>query len=325
MTELGRLLIVVVNYRTADLVIDCLASLAGEVGGAAGAWTVEVVDNASGDGSAGRISGAIRANSWGSWAAVRPLERNGGFAAGNNAALVPALHSADPPHYILLLNPDTVARGGAVAALVRFMDGHPEVGIAGSRLENPDGTSQWTACRFPTVVGELEDGLRLGLVTRLLGRWAVSSPPPDRAGPTEWVSGASMIVRREVFDAIGPLDDGYFLYFEEVDFCLRALRAGWPCWYVPESRVVHLIGQSTGMDDPTARRRKRPEYWFRARRRFFLKNYGPARTALADLAWASAFASYRVRRVLQRKPDRDPEGMLRDFIRHNFILPLGGR
>jgi N-acetylglucosaminyl-diphospho-decaprenol L-rhamnosyltransferase len=205
------------------------------------------------------------------------------------------------------------------------MDHRPDVGIAGSRLENPDGTSQRSAFRFPSVLGEVEDGMRFGPVSRLLRRRLVAPPAPERATPTDWVAGASMIVRREVFSETGPMDDGYFLYFEEVDFCLRASRGGWPCWYVPESRVVHLVGQSTGVTDSTASRRRRPGYWFLARRRYFLKNHGRAKTLLADLAWAGAYASYRTRRALQGKPDRDPEGLLRDFIRHNFLLPLVGR
>ena len=128
-----------------------------------------------------------------------------------------------------------------------------------------------------------------------------------------------MIVRREVFDAIGLLDERYFMYFEEVDFCLRARRAGWPCWYVPESRVVHLVGQSSGVTDPKESRKRRPTYWFESRRRFLLANYGHFRTFLIDLAWASGFTTYRLRQFVQRKPDTSPSRMLRDFIRHNFF------
>ena len=167
--------------------------------------------------------------------------------------------------------------------------------------------------------------MRLGPVSQLLRGWLVAPPPPEGNSPTDWVAGASMIVRREVFSATGPMDDGYFLYYEEVDFCLRASRAGWPCWYVAESRVVHLVGQSTGVTDSAASRRRRPDYWFRARRRYFLKNHGRARTVLADLAWAVAYASYRVRRTLLGRPDRDPERLLRDFVRHSFLKPLVGR
>ena len=121
------------------------------------------------------------ASGWGGWATIQPLEQNGGFAAGNNAAIRPALATADPPRYVLLLNPDTIVRPGAVRALVEFMEDRPDVGIAGSRLEEPDGTPQRSAFRFPSVLGELEGGLRLGLASRLLARWVVAPAVP--AGP----------------------------------------------------------------------------------------------------------------------------------------------
>src|SRR6516164_2302852 len=104
----AEVLVVIVNYRTADLVVDCLASLEPEVAALPGMRAV-VVDNASADGSAERLAVACRDRGW-SWASIAPLGRNGGFAAGNNAALRPALDSADPPRYFILLNPDTVVR-----------------------------------------------------------------------------------------------------------------------------------------------------------------------------------------------------------------------
>ena len=322
-TTASEVLVVVVNYRCADLTIDCLASLEGEAGARPG-LAVTVVDNASGDGSAARIARAIADRGW-SWASSLPLSENGGFARGNNAAIAPALASGCPPRHVILLNPDTEARPGAIWSLVDFMDRRPEIGIAGSRLEDPDGTPQRSAFRFPSVLSEIEGGMRLGPVSRLLSRHLVAPPVADREGPTDWVAGASMIVRREVFDSVGMLDDGYFLYFEEVDFCRRARLGGWPCRYVPESRVVHLIGQSSGVTDSATSRRRRPDYWFRARRRYFLKHLGPARTFLADLGWAASYASYRARLIFKRTPDRDPEKLLRDFLRHNFLLPVTGR
>lgn len=313
-----NLLIVIVNYRTVVLTVDCLRSLATEVEAMPGTKVV-VTDNASGDNSVARLQAALAENGWSGWASVQPLEHNGGFASGNNAAIRPALAAADPPRYVLLLNPDTIILPGALRALVAFMDGRPEVGLAGSHLEEADGTATVSAFRFPTVLGEVEGGLRLGAATKVLARWAVCPPIPTSARAVDWVAGACLIIRREVFEAVGLLDERYFMYFEEVDFCLRARRAGWPCWYVPEARVVHLIGQSSGVTDLARPRTRRPAYWFHARRRFFLTHYGRARTVLADLGWASAYATYRARRFLQRKPDADPQWFLLDFVRHNFL------
>ena len=141
-----RLLIVIVNYRTADLVIDCLRSLESEVA-AVGDARVVITDNASRDDSVAKIADAIRANRWDVWTALMPLPENGGFAYGNNAAIRPALAGNDPPDYVLLLNPDTVVREGAVSALLAFMEANPSVGIGGSRLEHPDGQAQRSAFR----------------------------------------------------------------------------------------------------------------------------------------------------------------------------------
>jgi GT2 family glycosyltransferase len=312
-------LIVIVNYRTAALTIDCLASVRGEVEGRPG-MRVVVTDNASDDDSVARIDEAVHSNGWGGWATVRPLDRNGGFAFGNNAAIRAALGSDDPPRYVLMLNPDTVVLPGALAALVRFMDARPDVGMAGGRLEAQDGTPHVSAFRFPTILSELEEGMRLGPVSKALSRWTVWGPIPETSCQVDWVAGACLIIRRAVFETIGLLDERYFMYFEEVDFCLRARRAGWPCWYVPEARVIHLVGQSSGVTDVVvAQKKRRPKYWFAARRRFFLTNRGRLQTILADCAWASAFATYRVRRALQRKPDTDPRLLLWDFIRYNFL------
>ena len=313
------LLIVIVNYRTTALTLDCLRSLQDEVGTVAGTRVV-VTDNASGDDSVAHLEAAVSASGWGGWATIQPLEKNGGFAAGNNAAIRPALATSDPPRYVLLLNPDTIVRPGAVRTLVEFMEDRPDIGIAGSRLEEPGGTPQRSAFRFPSVLGEFEGGLRLGPASRLLARWVGTPAIPTGPGPIDWVAGACMIIRSAVFESVGLMDEGYFMYFEEVDFCYRARCAGWPCWYVPAAHVVHLVGQSSGVTNPSAAQRRRPSYWFRARRRYFLNNHGRVATVLADLAWSLGHASYRLRRLVQRKPDTDPKWLLWDFIRFNFLL-----
>lgn len=310
--------IVIVNFRTPALVIDCLRSLVEEVH-SVGACRVVVVENASGDDSLQRIGQAIEQKGWGSWAQLLPAEKNLGFAGGNNVALRPILQEQPPPDYLLLLNPDTVVRPGAVRELVAFMEQHPKVGIAGSRLEDLDGTPQRSAFRFPTVASEFEGGMRFGLVSKILQNHLVAPPVRDDTYPIDWIAGASMIVRREVFDAIGLMDEKYFLYFEETDFCLRAKRAGWPCWYVPASRVVHLVGQSSGVTDVKKPARRMPKYWFDSYRRYFRKNHGVVYAWMAALAWTVGFSTWRMRRRLQGKPDTDPPQMWWDFVRNNFL------
>jgi N-acetylglucosaminyl-diphospho-decaprenol L-rhamnosyltransferase len=304
------LLVVIVNYRTPGLTIDCLRSLVTEV--------------RSGDNSSEQIAAAIAASGWSEWASFVPLDRNGGFAFGNNALIRPVLQSTNPPPYILLLNPDTVVRPGALKALVDFMETHPDAGIAGSRLEDPDGTPQHSAFRFHDFLTELDFGWRTRFLSKLLANWNITPSVSQEICQTDWVAGASMIVRREVFEKIGLMDEAYFMYCEEMDFCLQANKAGWSCWYVPESRVVHLVGQSSGVTDTKKPAKRLPQYWFDSRRRYFLKNYGLVYTALTDVSWASGFAAWRVRRVLQGKPDGDPPKMLTDFIM-NSVFFKGGK
>jgi GT2 family glycosyltransferase len=318
----SRLTVVIINYRTPDLTVDCLRSLVDEVQSIPGTHVV-VVDNKSGDGSVERIESAIATERWGSWVTFLPLEHNGGYAFGNNAAIRPALASPNPPDYILLLNPDTVVRPNALQTLVSFMDQHPEVGIAGSRLEEPDGTPQRSAFRFPSILSELDDGLRLGIVSNLLSKWVIAPPVPEDTCKVDWVAGASMIIRRQVFESTGLMDEKYFLYYEEVDFCLTAQRAGWPCWYVPQSRVVHFVGQSSGVTDTKRKPKRRPTYWFESRRRFFVKNYGWLYAVLTEVVWASGFAVWRLRRAIQRKPDTDPPMLLGDFLVNSTLLKGG--
>jgi GT2 family glycosyltransferase len=247
-------------------------------------------------------------------------ERNGGFSYGNNVGLRHWLAEHEAPDYVLLLNPDTIVRKDALSELVRFMDAKTDVGIAGSRLEDPDGTPQCSAFRFPSVASEFASAIQFGPVSKLLSRWLVPQPISDSDRPTDWVAGASMIIRFHVIHELGMLDESYFMYFEEVDYCLRAKLAGWPCWYVPTSHVVHLVGQVSQVTDPKKSRQRRPQYWFESRRRFFLKNHGPAVLASADLAWLVGTTLRRLRLFIERKPDNTPSHFIADFIRHGVFL-----
>jgi GT2 family glycosyltransferase len=311
-----KLLIVILNYKVTDLTIDCLRSLDGRVQRVPGA-RVAVLENGTGGDAFARLRAAIDENVWGAWCDLTEVHPNRGFTGGNNIVIRAALASSDPPEYVLLLNADTIVHDGALEALVEFMDREPRAGIAGSTLLGADGTVQASPFRFMGVVSEFERGLRLGVVSRLLSRWRTTYPTPAAACSVEWVSGACMILRRTMLDQVGLLDEGLYTYFDDIDICLRARRAGWQTWFVPESRIVHLEGASTGIVRRVVKRR--PDYWFQARRRFFLKNHGALYTALADAAFTAGFALWRARRWVQRKPDLDPPHMLGDFVRHSVF------
>jgi len=309
--------IVVVNYRTPELSIECLRSLKAEVLAHPNA-SVTVVDNDSRDNSAHLISAAIEMEGWSSWVTLIESPLNGGFSHGNNVAIRDALAGGNAPDCFWLLNPDTLVRPGAVSALTSFMGSHPHVGICGGAIDE-QGDKPWPfAFRFPSILSELEQALAFGPATTLLSKWAILKPTSDVPEKVDWVCGASMMVRRELFEKIGLMDDGYFLYFEETDYCLAANRAGWECWYVPQSRIMHIAGQSTGIVESDQPKRL-PSYWFDSRRRYFIKNHGRLYAAVADIVWMTAFSLGRIRHWLQRKPDRDPPRFLADFFYHSAL------
>ena len=311
-----KLLVVIVNYRTADLTIACLRSLVDEIARVPGARVV-ITDNASGDDSVERISRAIDDNKW-SWATLMPLASNGGFAWGNNQAIEPALRSDDPPEFIYLLNPDTLMRPGGITRLLEFLEQNPKVGIAGGASVNGAGEPLSTGFRFHTVLGELEGGLRLGVASKLLAKHMVATGAHTEPQEVDWVVGASMMIRRAVFEAIGTFDPKYFMYFEEVDFCMRARRAGFATWVAPQSEIVHLVGASSGVTSANRVEKRRPRYWFDSRHRFFIRNYGIVSTILADVAFACGYAIHTVLNKLRGRPRTDPPWLLWDFVRYNM-------
>jgi hypothetical protein len=315
-------LVVIVNYRTPHLTVDCLRSLEPEVAALPGV-RVAVVDNDSPDDSVAVIGAAIATAGWQNWVTLMPSQHNGGYAFGNNFAIRPALQSANPPAYFWLLNPDTQVRPGALKALMEFMEQHPDAGIAGSAIEEADGAPFGTAFRFPSMLSELDSGLRLGLVSKLLSNWSVARSMNDQACVVDWLPGASMLIRRTVLEQVGLMDEGYFLYYEETDFCLQAKRAGWNCWYVPQSQIMHIAGQSTGVTVRNQRPKRLPQYWFDSRRRYFTKNHGLVYAAATDVVWLVSFSLWRCRRIIQRKPDQDPPQLLQDFIRNSVFFKGG--
>jgi N-acetylglucosaminyl-diphospho-decaprenol L-rhamnosyltransferase len=316
--------IIIVNYRTADLVVNCLRSLVEEFDSLSGA-RVLVMDNASGDDSVITLKAAIVREGWQKWVSVVALERNGGFAFGNNAGIRMALASPLGCDYLFLLNPDTLVYPGAMQALINFMDIHLEVGITGSHLENVNGGEESSAHRFHSPLSELTDGARLGALDRLLKNHLVTPSIRKNAHLCDWVSGASMMIRREVFEDVGLLDEDYFLYFEEQDFCRRAILADWQIWYVPDSKIMHIEGAATGIQQVVKRR---PAYWYNSRRRYFTKYYGISGLFLADLLWAIGRLTYLIRRALRlgaQGRGTDPKWFMLDIVWGDLRAVLNGQ
>jgi GT2 family glycosyltransferase len=298
MTDLD-IAVVIVTYKCAALTIESLRSLDSERSAAGFHIRAVVVDNASGD--APSIAEAIEANGWSSWITLVTAPKNGGFAYGNNLGIARA-YAEHVPSYIYLLNPDAQVRPGGIVSLARFLESHPEVGIAGSSFENVDGSDWPIAFHFPGLMSEMLQGLDLGPLMRLFKRFMVAQQMTKTAQPIDWICGASMLIRPAVLETIGGMDENYFLYFEETDFCFRAKQAGFATWYVPESRVMHIMGQSTTVTDETKGRRRLPSYWFESRRRYFAMTYGIAQAVFGHIHTATPH-------------------FIRDLVRHSIVWP----
>jgi GT2 family glycosyltransferase len=231
MTDLSA---VVVNFNSGAFLERCLASLRSSPGG--DGLDIVVVDNASTDGSA---DAATRAHP-----AARLLANpaNRGFAAAANQGIVV---TATP--YVLLLNPDAEIVSGSLDAAVKVAEEHPQAGVIGLLVRNPDGTLQPSARKVPTL-GEALGHAFVGPFAPD-NRWsrAYTMADWDRASEreVEWVSGSAMLVRRAAFDEVGGFDESYFMYVEDVDLCTRLRAAGWSVLFSPEVEVVHETGVSS--------------------------------------------------------------------------------
>ncbi|MFH1111376.1 MAG: glycosyltransferase family 2 protein [Planctomycetota bacterium] len=298
-----NLLVVIVCYRAPELTIDCLRSLSTEVATVPGT-KVAVCENGTGGESARKIEGAISTYGWEHWVWLKVIHPNRGFAGGNNVVLREAVAWSDPPKYFLLLNADTVVRPGALRLLVEAIEGRPEVGIVGPRLEGEDGKVQVSCFRFHSPLSEFVHAASTRPITYVLKRFEVPIWPSNRPIEPDWTSFACVLIRRQLVEQIGLLDDGFYLYFDDPDYCRRARRAGWGVLHCPEARVVHLVGQSNPVESLAAQRRRRPRYYYASRARYFAKSFGLAGLWLANLMWTAGRGIAFAREFVGNAPKR---------------------
>lgn len=317
-----RLLTVILNWRTPDMTLRAVESALVALQGIEGALVI--VDNASGDGSFEAMTAGVAAKGWDKGPqAVRVLQsgRNGGFGAGNNFGIRAGLPDGSPPDYVYILNSDAFPAPDAIRALLDHLERHPGTGFAGSFIHGPDGEPHRTAFRFPSILGEFEQNIRFGPVSRLLARHIVAQPLPSVTTRVDWLAGASLMMRREVLDKIGLFDERFFLYFEETDLCRRAALAGWPTDYVLESRVMHIGSVSTGMKTWA----RIPRFWLDSRLHYYVKNHGAPYALAASVAAVLGGLLWRARLLIQKKDLGDPPHYLRDLVAHGVGAMLRPR
>jgi len=251
--------IVIVNYNTREHIIDCLRSIFDIASGCS--CEVFVVDNASSDGSAD----AVRTE----FPQVTLIENseNVGFVRASNAALKRA-----SGRYFLLLNPDARLLPGALDAMVEFMDSHPDAGACGCKQIDSRGQIQLTWGYFPTLAREV---VRKALHSRLSIDGTIVRAYLCRKfnGQTvvDWVAGSCLMVRSEIREQVGLMDENYFMYFEDIDWCHRIQQAGWKIYYLPNIQVVHEGGASANKHKIDAILAYRRSQFY-----FTRKHYGPA-------------------------------------------------
>ena len=276
----SRLVVSVINYRTPDLTLDCVRSVLDR--GGTHDLEIVVIDNASGDGSAEKIGAWIAAHRSPTPITLMTSEVNLGFAGGHNAVM-----RAHPADFYLLLNSDTVLRDDAVTTLLAAAEADPSAGLLAPALEDEDGTRQISCFRAHTPGSELIRGAATGPVTRLLSRYDVPLAHAHDPAEIGWVSFACVLIRGKVIAQTGGLDDGFFLYYEDAEFCHRALQLGWEIAYVPAARVVHFRGGSGPVKALGRAARRLPSYYYRSRARYFCKVHGRAGLVAANLCWAA--------------------------------------
>ncbi len=306
------ILCVLLNFRTPDMTLRAAKAALADLRATGG--ELVIVDNASDDGSLESMRREIVARGWDADGRVRLIASpvNGGFGAGNNIGIRAGMSDGSTPDYFYILNSDAFPDAGCIAALVNHLETTPRAGIACSHLRGEDGVTHNTAFRFPSIAGEFEGAARLGVISRLLADAQVPLPQPETTQQVDWSAGASMMLRRAMLDEIGLFDETFFLYFEETDLCLRAARAGWTCWYVPQSRIVHIGSVSTGMKT----NRRMPRYWYDSRRHYFIKNHGRGYAFAALLAHLAGGVLHRLRMGLSGRKPQDPKWFLSDLLTH---------
>lgn len=252
--------IIIVNWNTRDLLQRCLDDAASHAGSLQ--YEVIVVDNASTDDSVEMLKS--------SYPQVRLIQNpeNGGFSKANNLGIQQA-----QGRYYLLLNTDAFVHPGALETMVRFMDENPDTGAGGCRLYYEDGTLQRSCTAFPTLATELWQALwldRLFPRSMIFGKYWMTYWDFNDTRPVDSIIGAFMMLRREALDEIGLLDEGYFMYSEEVDLCYRLNQAGWKIRFTPKATATHIWGgTSKRIQEKTTFLRL-----YQSRMRFFRKHYG---------------------------------------------------
>ncbi len=231
-----KLSVIIVSWNVCQELLDCLRSI--QENPPSHSYEIIVIDNASTDGTADTVKRAFPA------VYLFTNRDNRGFAAANNVGILKSRGQ-----YILFLNPDTIIHPRSLDTLVRFMDDNKDVGACGAKLLNLDGSHQDSVRCFPSFRSALHRHTAfkyIGIFKSNYKKWTMKDHDNNRQMDVEQVMGAALMTRKSIIEQVGPMDEDFFMYYEEVDLCYRIKEAGWRIVYVPESEITHLGGRSAG-------------------------------------------------------------------------------
>jgi N-acetylglucosaminyl-diphospho-decaprenol L-rhamnosyltransferase len=309
-----QLAVVVINFRTPELTINCLKSLDPELKGLNAC--VVLVDNNSADESIDKIEQYIKELGIKHKIFVHRSSVNGGFSAGNNLGI-----KAVEASYYLLANSDTLIRKGALHTLLNAAKQNDKIGLLAPRLEWLDGIPQESCFKYHSPWSECISSAKTSYVTKLLKNYVVPQPVSEVADDYDWVSFACVLIKAEVFKEIGLMDEGYFMYFEDVAFCYRAKESGWLIRNEPSAHVVHLRGGSSPLKAQAKLRKRLPRYFYESRTRYFFQIYGRKGLLLANLLWSLGWLVSCSRSLLSKSFVKDVSENQWQDIWINFAVP----
>ncbi|WP_292414765.1 MULTISPECIES: glycosyltransferase family 2 protein [unclassified Methylophaga] len=288
------LAVVIINYKTPELVKAVLESLKTEID--ANSMQVVVVDNGSKDNSLNLFNIWVQENHAASWVKLIDVGHNTGFSGGNNIGI----GSVQAKNY-LLLNSDTIVRDGAIKLLLEAAERNSAIGMVSPRLEGVDATPQESCFRFHSPISELIKASSTSIITKIFSKFVVAQPVINKPGFYQWTSFACILIKAKVIEQIGLLDDEFFMYYEDVEFSYRAVKAGWKILNNPDAHVVHLRGGSSPLKTQAKLRKRLPRYFYESRTRYFYLLYGRSGLLAANLLWTLGAIIAYFRSIISRK------------------------
>lgn len=270
--------VIILNYGTPDMTIASAQSVLPQIESLGG--ELVIVDNCSPDNSAAQLS--QWAETLGSDQAVTLVLSpvNGGYAAGNNLGI-----EAGSAEFYVLLNSDTIVRPGAIAALLDAMQRDPNIGLAGPQMLDEQGQPAISRFRHPRPLSEFVEATGLDFFYRKFRHAVVPVMADEDDSEIEWLGFPCVMLRGAMVNALGKLDDRYFMYFEDTAYCRKAHKAGWTLKYCRDAAVEHFCGKSSNIEDHAAAHRRLPPYYYASRTRYFKSHYGTGGYIVANLLW----------------------------------------